>query len=308
MSKRNNLIHQYKKNLQQQIRFGASKHQDKLDAYQKAREANTPYVRPCGIYSTNTYKTYDEICQRYINWVLEHHRQEIKTYEDCKPYVAQWLMEKETEGLSAWSLNVYGSALASSYNIRKSQFGYAFPSRERKHIKRNRFDNLNGKYYSKQQQEAHKMLIATGCRRAEILRLRKDDFRKQKDASGRETGNLEVYKRGKGGIQRWCLVNPNYTEFVQNFLSQATTHLFGGEDRLFLKSDIPKGGIHSTRAIYAAELYDYYKKEGYASGKLYHCRKELAGTAYDKGILQKVSYDLQHARHGIVIQYLWLKQ
>ena len=57
---------------------------------------------------------------------------------------------------------------------------------------------------------------------------------------------------------------------------------------------------------YACDLYQYFLKNGYASGEIYHCRKELAGYFYDKGILKEVSYNLQHSRMDIVITYLWV--
>ena len=147
------------------------------------------------------------------------------------------------------------------------------------------------------------MLKATGCRRKEILRLRKQDFREQIDSSGKKTGYLEVFKRGKGGIERWCLVNPKYTGFVKDFLKDAPTYLYSGEPRLFKKIEVPSNGIHSLRAVYAKNLYDFFAEQGYATGELYYCRKELVGVSYDKGILAKVSYNLQHSRNSVVVNY-----
>lgn len=307
MSKKHNLIHQYKINLQNQTRYGQSKHKDKILAKEECKKAKTTYQQPKGIYSTSTYHSYDDICNSFLLWVLENHKEEIKTYEDCKQFATEWLTEKEQQGLSAWSLHLYGSALACSFGgLSKSELGYQFPARERKNIIRNRNDDLSRGFSSKKKEQAYTMLKATGCRRSEMLRLRKEDFRAQKDSNGAFTGNIEVFKRGKGGIERWCLVNPNYTQFVKEFLREAPTYLFAKEERLFQKRDIPPDGVHSTRAIYAQDLYHYYETHGGQTGELYHCRKELAGTAYDKGVLQKVSHDLQHSRNNIVVQYLWI--
>ena len=78
---------------------------------------------------------------------MSNHRKEVKTYADCQKFAAEWLKEKELAGLSAWSLNLYGSALASSFGgISKHAFGYTYPSRERRNIVRNRNDNLSGYY------------------------------------------------------------------------------------------------------------------------------------------------------------------
>lgn len=307
MSKKGTLIHGYKCALKSQTKFGESKHSAKVKEKEECRKEHKPYTTIHGIYSTSTLQNYDAVCNRFVQWILANHKNEVRTYADCKKFAAEWLGEKEAEGLSAWSLGLYGSALASSFGgIDKNDLGYSFPSRKRKNITRNRNDDMTGEYATERQKNAYIVLKATGCRRREALRLRKEDFRKQLDKDGRETGCLEVYKRGKGGIERWCLVNPLYTDFVKNFLNDAETRRYAGEERIFQKNDFSKKGIHSARSIYACDLYKYFMEQGYASGEMYHCRKELAGFSYDKGILDKVSYNLQHGRDNVVITYLWL--
>lgn len=307
MSKKGMLMHGYKNALKSQTKFGESKHKAKVNAREKCRQNNKPYETIHGIYSTSTLQNYDGVCKRFVQWILDNHKNDVRTYADCKKFAAEWLEAKESDGLSAWSLGLYGSALASSFGgISKNDLGYSFPCRERKNIVRNRNDDMSGEYATARQRTAYTMLKATGCRRREILRLRKADFRKQLDKDGKETGYLEVYKRGKGGIARWCLVNPYYTDFVKEFLKTAETFSHAGEKRLFQKNDITKYGIHSTRAIYACDLYKHFEQHGYESGKIYYCRKELAGYSYDKGILDEVSYNLQHSRDNVVITYLWL--
>jgi len=306
MSKKGILTHGYKCALKTQTRFGESKHKTKINAREECRKENKPYTTIHGIYATSTLQNYDRVCKRFVQWIMENHRDEVRNYADCQKFAAEWLTQKESDGLSAWSLGLYGSALAASFGgISKNDLDYLFPSRERKSVVRNRNDDLSGEYATERQRTAYTFLKATGCRRREILKLRKEDFRPQIKA-GKETGYLEVYKRGKGGIERWCLINPLYTEFVKEFLKTAETFSFAGEERIFQKNDIPKNGIHSTRAVYACDLYKYFEQHGYASGKIYHCRKELSGFKYDKGILDEVSYNLQHSRDSVVISYLWL--
>lgn len=305
MGKKSSLTHGYKSALQSQVKFGESKHLAKVSEREKCRQNNLPYEPIHGIYSSNTLKDYDKVCKRFVDWIMDNHKK-VKRYSDCKKYAKEWLELKESEGLSAWSINMYGSALAASFGgIKKSELGYSFPKRERKNIIRNRNDNMSGYYQTKRQRNAYEILKSTGCRRMEVLRLRKEDFRPQVK-NGIETGLLEVYKRGKGGIERWCLVNPIYTDFVKEFLKDAKTYTHAGEERLFQKNDIPKDGIHSVRSIYACDLYQYFEKNGYSSGQIYHCKKDLAGYKYDKGILSEISYNLQHSRNNVVITYLWL--
>ena len=117
---------------------------------------------------------------------------------------------------------------------------------------------------------------------------------------------MSVFKRGKNGLERWCLVNPNYQKDVCEFLDKQPSFRIDGEDRLFRKADIPKSEIHSFRADYARDLYDYYEQQGFANGNLYHCKKDMAGITFDKGILEKVSFDLQHGRNNVIVSsYLW---
>ena len=194
---KNLLILQYRKNLKNQTRYGMSKHKNKIQHKEEYKKTNTSYQQPKGIYSTSTYTSYDETCRSFVIWILKNHSQKIKNYMNCKKFAAEWLKEKELSGLSAWTLNMYGSALACSFNgISKSELGYTFPKRERKNVKRNRDNNLNN-YTKKAQRDAMEMFKATGCRRTELLKLRKEDFRKQINAQGQETGCMEVYKRGK---------------------------------------------------------------------------------------------------------------
>lgn len=309
MGKKSNLVHECKQALHAQCRYGESKHQAKIDARKQSERENIPYEQQRGIYSTNTYKNYELVCNRFIDWILKNHKTDVKHYSDCLPFAKEWLQEKTEQNLSAWSIRLYASALASSFGgLSAKELNFDLPARERKDIVRNREDDINGVYKTKRQREVWKVLISTGCRRTEMLRLKKEDFRYEVDENGNRTGNLEVFKDGKGGVKRWCLVNPKYSEFILKFIESAQTYSINGEERLFLKKDLPRDGIHSARAVYAQDLYEYYEEHSYATGELYHCRKELAGYSYDKGILEKVSYNLQHGRNNVVINYLWLKQ
>ena len=305
MSKKNNLIHEYKTNLKAQCKYGESKAEAKRAAKDYAREHNVPYEQPRGIYSTTTYNNYDKACKYFLEYCLDNHKEDIRHWDDCKKYAGEYI-----SGLihshSAWTVHLYATAIASSYDTKVKDLipDVKLPERERKDIIRGRDLASQRLEQDVRFQKSIMLLKATGARRKEMLRLRKEDFREQvKD--GQKTGNLEVYKRGKGGLERWCLVNPNYTQEVKDFLEHATTHKAAGEDRLIRKSDMPETEVHSYRADYARDLYDYFESQGYASGKMYHCRKEMAGVVYDKGLLEEVSYHLQHHRNNVVISYLW---
>lgn len=297
MGKKSNITHQCLKELNKQKKFGESK----FEAKQAAKKSGESAATVRGIYSTNTYNSYVKVCKQFIADTIANHK-EVKTFKDCKKYVTEFLQNKEDAGASAWTLAQYGCALASAYNCGKNDFNYDYPVRHRANIKRSRGVNSSDYRYPEERWDKAKLILkATGCRRAEALRLRKEDFREGKD------GNLEVFKKGKGGIERWCLVNPKYVEELREFLKNAETYPVNGENRLFLKAQLPQGSIHDMRADYAKDLYQYYEARGdVATGKIYHCKADMIGHSFDKGILAAVSYNLQHFRNSVVVNnYLW---
>ncbi len=297
MGKKSNITHQCLKELNKQKKFGESK----FEAKQAARKAGENSATVRGIYSTVTFYSYVRVCKQFIAETIASHK-EVKTFKDCKKYVPEFLQDKEDKGLSAWTLAQYGSALASAYNCRKNDFGYDYPVRHRADIKRCRGVSSSDYRHPEERWDTAKMVLkATGCRRTEALRLRKEDFREAPD------GNLEVFKRGKGGIERWCLVNPKYAEELREYLKTAETYPVSGENRLFLKAQLPSGSIHDMRADYARDLYQYFEDRGdVATGKIYHCKGDMLGRSFDKGILSAVSYNLQHSRDNVVVNhYLW---
>lgn len=301
MSKKSNLTHEYKMRLKSQCKFGESKREAKLAAKEYAKTHGTKYEQPRGIYATKTLKDYDDSCRFFMNYCLEHHRYEIKHWDDLKQFVPEYI-----EGLkdthSAWTIHLYATGIASSFDCKVKDLlpDMELPKRERQNVVRGRDLPTRGLEADKRYEQSIKILKATGCRRAEALRLRREDFRKNDD------GTMSVFKRGKNGLERWCLVNPNYQKDVCEFLDKQPSFRIDGEDRLFRKADIPKSEIHSYRSDYARDLYDYYEQQGFANGNLYHCKKDMAGITFDKGILEKVSYDLQHGRNNVIVSsYLW---
>lgn len=301
MGKKSNLTHQYKAALKRQCKFGQSKAAAKQEAREYAKTHNTKYEQPRGIYSTKTLKDYDSSCRYFLSYCLAKHNQDIRSWEDCRQFAEEYIT-----GLirthSAWTVHLYATAIAAGYDMRVKDLlpGLEMPKRERQDIIRGRDMPSRGLEADERYRTSIELLKATGCRRAEALRLRKEDFRENAD------GTMSVYKRGKGGLERWCLVNPKFTDTVKEFLKTQPTYTYNGEERLFRKSDLPKSEIHSYRADYARDLYDYYEGQGYATGKLYHCKKEMKGIVFDKGILEKVSYDLQHGRNNVIVSsYLW---
>lgn len=300
MSKKSNMKYQASKELKKEIKYGESKEAAKKEARRIADATGNKYVPPRGIYSTSTYNNYKESCDTFIHYCIEHHT-EVKTFADCERYVGEYIDNCRERNLSEWSINKYGYALCCAYHKTPEEIGFTKGVRSRADIHRCRdAAETNKLRQNSKYDDVVKLCTATGCRHTEMLRLRPSDFREKED------GNIEVFKRGKGGIERWCLVNPKYTEFVRDYVKYKDTVRIGNEDRLFSKKECPsKLALHDCRSYYACDLYNYYLKAGYGNGQMYCCRKELAGYHYDKGVLDKVSFDLQHSRDNVVIDYLW---
>ena len=301
MSKRTKIEHQIKMELNKETKFGESKKAAKEAAHKLAKENNTPYVEPSGIYSTKTFSDYVGWGMTFVNYCITNHS-DIRNLNDCKRYVEEYIKYCKDKELSSRTIHNYAYAIKSIYHANSIEdLGIEKVHRYRKDIKRCREAENNKLRQNERYQDVIKFLKATGCRRIEAMRLTKDHFRE------REDGNLEILKDGKGGIKRWCLVVPDKADFVREYVKNKETCTVAGQERLFKRKDIPKDlPVHDCRAYYASDLYNYFEEKGYSTGSIYYCRKDLAGYCYDNGILQEVTYHLQHGRSNIVIDYLWV--
>ena len=305
MSRKSKLQHQFINELKKETKFGESKHNAKEQARNEAAKKNEKFKQVKGIFSHRCYEDYKKSIGTYVNWVCKNHS-EVKNMEQSRRYIPEYIDELRDKGLSEWTVHSYAYALRSAFHCEIGDLGIELKTRSRADIVRNRDAEDSALRNDERYEKIVTLAKATGCRRMELLRLSKEDFRERTDCNGNKTGELEVYKRGKGGIERWCLVDPKYNDFVRELIATAPTYNFNGEDRLLRKADLPaKLPIHDCRSDYACSLYDYYMEHGKATGEIYSCRKDLKGIHYDKGVLEFVSWDLQHSRNSVVIDYLW---
>ncbi len=293
------------KEIKKECKFNQSKHDAKQKAKQEALQNHENYKQVKGIYSTRTYNDYCESLRIFTNYIVKNHS-EVKDIEGCKKYIPEYVNHLRDKGLSEWTIHKYCYALRSAYHCEISDLNITLGERRRADVIRCRDADESPERNNEKYENMIMLIKATGCRRTEVLRLRKEDFRERTDKDGNKTGELEVYKRGKNGIERWCLVNPIYADSVKQYISNHYTTTIAGEERLFRKADIPKNmPVHDLRSDYSCDLYKYYEEKGFANGEVYACRRELKGYKYDKGILRKVSNDLQHSRDNVVINYLF---
>lgn len=305
MSRKSKLQHQFIIELKRETKFGESKHRAKEQAREEAIRNHSNFKQVRGIYSHRCYDDYKKSVGTYVNWVCKNHS-EVKNIEQARRYIPEYVDELRDKGLSEWTIHSYAYALRSAFHCEISELGITLGTRSRADVIRNRDAQDCALRNDERYEKVVTLAKATGARRMELLRLRKEDFRERTDKEGKPTGELEVFKRGKNGIERWCLVDPQYNDIIRELIATAPTYSFNGEDRLLRKADLPaRLPIHDCRSDYAVNLYNYFEERGLASGEIYSCRKDLKGWHYDKGLLDLVSTNLQHSRDSVVIDYLW---
>jgi len=269
MVKRPSLKYQITQALINQKRFGESKHAAK-------QASGTKFGQPTdGIYSYKTMKTYLDECVKFGNWVKENHK-EVKTLEEAKKYVGEYLEEGKERKLSAWTLKLQRSALRKAFQDPELAKEVQLPDRRKKDIIRSRGDAVRDKDFS---EERNRDLVdfakATGLRRSGMSKVRVRDVFERDD-------KLFVAIREKGGRYREAPVLEKYTERVREII-----HGKDPDEKIFEKIH-SSADIHSYRREYAQELY-----------------KELTGQEYDaknkdKEALMQVSEALGHSRLDVV--------
>lgn len=274
--KKGSLLHQVKTALDEKLAIGESKFEDKKIGATADK-----------IYSWNTYKTYLKHNIYFIQWAKENHQ--IKSLDEGKKYVNEWLEMREKQGLSAYTVKLETSALMKLYSISSNEI-YKSNARYRANIQRSRGEKVRDKHFS---EEKHKDLVrfcrATGLRRAELQQLRGTDLI---EINGEPF--ICVSRGAKGGRHRNILLAFE-KDFIQGLMSSK------GDNKVFEK--IPNGAdIHSYRAEYATRLYKALARDinTLPKSEKYHCRKDLKGACYDKKAMLEVSRALGHNRISVI--------
>lgn len=294
MSKRGSLSYQVNKQLSDMFSFGESKHKFKISGgVESAKE---------GIFSFNTARTYIRECCNFVKWVSKN-VPGIKTVSDCRPYIRRYLScvrKRNGEKYSAFSLATKASAIAKLYGIKKLKT----PERTRKNIKRSR-NNKPGPY-EKNHPEIEKFCDCTGLRRHELETLKGSQAYKR----GGQAFIQIIGNQAKGGKRREVPIIGD-ADFVLGLMAKA------GNNKVFGK--VSKGfDIHAHRAKYAAALYKQHARPlsvclsdpfyDHTRGKwrkdsVYWCRKDKAGTWYDKKAMLYVSRALGHNRISVIAEH-----
>ena len=293
--------HDLRMGLNKQIRFGESKHELKAIERRESYEENREYQQVKGIFSPTTLHSYQSVAKSFARFAAEKGAYRA---DDAKKYAVDFIRSCIDKGQSAWTLHLKAYALASAYGCdRKDLIPFELPKRERGNITRSRNETAYDSIHSERAENLRRFASAIGCRRIGAERLCKDDLIKKE-------GRLYVRLTEKNGYTREAVVIEGEEEFVRSVFDKSPGYeVFTGngvEFRLFPKGYIPKNlDIHACRAAYATRLYQQCEEKGeHISGKLYRCRKDMAGKIFDKGILGYISENLGHHRLDVVLFYL----
>ena len=249
------------------------------------------------IYSENTFLTYKRQFKYFADW-LEKNHSEVKTLDEARIFVDDYLKELIEKGKSPSSISTAKSGIAKVFQVGAEQF-IATPERTRAGIKRSRFDVKQDSHISdKTEERLSRFTSATGLRRAEMLKIEADDlFFKGGKAY------LSVTKGTKGGKARIVEIvglSPGDTKDIVEWIQ-------GQKGRLF--PHITKHyDNHHYRAIYARRVYDKYarKEKDIPPNERYVMRKDRAGEVFDRLAMAVASKNLGHNRISVIAQsYLY---
>jgi len=282
MAKRPSLKKQIVDRLNQQAKFGISKHKAKqlYREYCKTHGIKYNPARVPGIYSIKTMENYKEECIRFGEWAKQEHG--VRYIDDAKQYVAEYLQKGVSRGYSAWTLQKQRAALRKLYQDHTLASEIELPKRRQKDVIRSRGQKAMDKKFS---EEKNKDLVnfckGTGLRRREILGVRVKDIVRNNE------GRLIVKVRGKGyakgGRPREVTVLKEYENHIRQLIRGRDP-----EENIFNKIPV-RADIHGYRREYAKARYE-----------------ELAGRKfdknyYDKKAVQQVSKDLGHNRISVAL-------
>lgn len=276
-----------KNNLKSKIAYGESKH----EAKKELGFGQSTYK----IYSYSTYTTYEKECLKFGEWVkTEKGINSIKNVDDIKQYTQEYLQERLDNGCSVWTVKMEKSALSMLYS---EPIKMDMPKRNIHDIDRSRHNRnvhfaRDGKY-----KDVYTIALATGGRRADIEKLRPDDFKMQ-------DGKLYVsFKGSKGGRDRLSYVRQEYVKDVLEIVQKAKI-----EGRNKVLEDIPSNmDIHALRKEYAYSLYqDIQKDDELRTFLLNHepPRKEYRTSTNKDGqkVTKEVQKDIYKTRDGDIFK------
>ncbi|MSS78820.1 hypothetical protein FYJ26_10600 [Anaerococcus sp. WCA-380-WT-2B] len=262
------------------------------------------------IYSFVTYKNYKRSCYKLVDYLFKNNK-EVRQLKDLKiNHVNNYLQHLIDKGYSAPTINSSKAAIAKLMQISSKEF-IATPKVYRANITRSRKPVIRDKHISKETESFYaKFTTAIGGRRSEMENIRGTDliFRDVKITFKNKTYVLAKnypcihIKNGKGGKERFAPIigkNTQETKEITNYIKKA------GENKVFGK--LPSHfDNHFYRGQYAKRVYKKLARNTATikdKTEVYFCRKDKAGTAWDKRAMIISSKWLGHNRIDVIARH-----
>lgn len=230
------------------MRIGESRHSAKNEVREErkaqGKDLSAVNVRVDTIHSYNTYRTYIEHCEHFIDWCLENKGvNKYASLNKIEKYAPEYLQYREEQGKSLYTLKAEKAALGKLYN---HEIDYKFKeARTIDKITRSRNETERQKHFSEERnQDLVNVCRGTGGRREDISKLTPQNFFTD------SKNNLWVrFEESKGGRDRVAPVLPKYQKLIIDFINtkENNEHLF---DKIHNAAD-----IHAYRREYAQSLY-----------------------------------------------------
>ncbi len=261
-----------------EIGHGMSKHQIKNN------HNATPYI-----HSNKTYKTYLAQCNHFADWLT---KKGITDPEKAWEMVPEYLKSLEDANKSAWTISTAMNAIAKAWGVSTSEIAYKAPERERASIKRSRYTVERDSHFSV---AANKELVAfccaTGLRRSELESLHGTDMMYG------DNNRILLCVTGKGGKTRTVDVigSPCEVGIVEKAMLRA-------RDGLVFEHIHSALDVHYYRSLYACRAYKSKARDidTLVTSEKYVCRKDKAGTVYDRKAMEYASKQLGHNRIDVI--------
>ena len=284
--------------------FGKSKHLAKIESY---RSGNKGVVD--GIYSKKTMQDYKKVAQQFHSWQKDKGYNFHSMKEVDSSILKQYLLERQSQGLSPWTISHDLSALNKIFETSISKKDCGLAPRRTSCIKNNRGLAQN---YRPSVQARNKDMIAfisaCGVRRQSLSSIAPGNSIRDKQNMVIGFSVIE-----KGGKHRNCYVRSEYQKEITSFVDN---HIKNYGNAPFWKKVDKNLNTHWYRGVYAKGLYqgllnakenglDYFKgykdlfinQSKFANAIKGHSQKV---KGYDVECLAMVSQNMGHNRIDVV--------
>lgn len=304
MSRKTSFKEQMFRSLNSKNCFGQSKHLAKIESYQNGKKGVVD-----GIYSKKTMQDYKKVAQQFHSWQKSKGYNFHSMKEVNSSILKEYLMERQSQGKSSWTISHDLSALNKIFGTSISKKECSLAPRRTSNIKNNR--GLAQNYRPSIQAKNKDMITfisACGIRRQSITTITPDNAIRDKE-------NMVIGFKviEKGGKHRNCYVRSEYQKAITSFVDN---HLKNHNNTPFWHKVDKNLNTHWYRGVYANGLYhdllkakengvDYFK--GYKDmfinqGKFMKATKGHSQNVkgYDVECLAMVSQNMGHNRIDVV--------